>query len=145
MIIRAVDAIAGFSLGAGVFLISTGLKQMPGSITGALGWVAIAWAVLIFLGSVAAAIGSLTRPHTYPGSEITKRNTVSLGLEWVGWLLIWGCALIYAGTTAMRFGLLDGAIAVGFAIALGALAFGKWWPIQSAITKARRNQREGKR
>lgn len=141
MLARGLDAAAAFVLSAGVLTIAIGVKEMPTSVEKALGLVAVVWAGLLIVGGLSAGIGAILRPQSYPKRAVTRRGTVSLGLEYAGWALVAGCAAIFSAVTAMRFGIVDGALSVGTALALGLLAAGKWWPIQQALRRARQNER----
>lgn len=138
---RGIDAAAALVLSTAVLTIAVGVKEMPTSVDKALGTVAVVWAGLLVIGGLAAGVGSILRPQSYPKRAHSRRGSVSLGLEYAGWALIAGCAAIFSVVTAMRFGVIDGALSVGTALALGLLAAGKWLPIQLALRRAKQNER----
>lgn len=141
MIARILDAGAATAIGAGVFMIATGIKPMPSTMIDSLGpgfrdW----WALLLLGGCLAAGIGSALRP-AHRGDFAGRRSQWATGLEYGGWGALALCCLIYAGASLIRFGPVTGALTVGFSVGLGLLALGRWVPIQIALVRARRAER----
>lgn len=146
MIAKTIDTAAASAIGAGCFMMATGLKEMPTSLDESLGSpFGEIWALLLLLGSAAAAAGAILRPTDRARREHLPvapfRVQLSVGLEYGGWLAMAMCSLIYAGAAGLRFGLITGALTIGFAVGLGLLAAGRWWSIQIALTAARKADR----
>jgi len=133
MINRLSDAGAAAAIGVAIFSTTLQLREAPDSVTGTLGFLTYAWAWMLFAAAVLAFFGSATRSKKY----LTLHAQISLGAEYIGWLMISVCALVYFGAVLIRFNL-SALITLGFMAALGLLTFGRWWAINTALIAARR-------
>ena len=121
------DAAAALCTCGGVVLIVTGVKEVPmviGYLTPPLGLI---WGFLVLLGSFGAAVGALLRTRDH---RAYKRRYWSVALERVSWLVVAGCALVFAIGVVFTLGIVDGALTLGFTGFVIATCLGHWWSIE---------------
>ena len=133
MINRIVDAGAAAAIGVAIFTTTLQFRDAPDSLTGTLGFMTQAWAWMLLVAAVLAMYGSITRSKRFT----SLKSQVSLGAEYIGWLMITVCSLTYFGAVLIRFNL-SALITLGFIGALGLLTFGRWWAINTALIAARK-------
>jgi hypothetical protein len=137
MINRIADSGAAAAIGVAIFTTTVQLREPPGSVIDTLGYLTMTWAWMLFVAAVLAFYGAVTRSKKF----YSMRAQISLGAEYIGWLMITVCALVYLGAVLIRFNL-SALITLGFMAALGLLTFGRWWAIHTALMAARK-QGEG--
>jgi hypothetical protein len=133
---RLIDAGAAGGLALSMFTTAVQLRVASGTVSETLGPFAAVWAVGLLAASLLACIGSLLRKAGH-----SLRAQVALGAEYVGWLAVSVCALVFMGAVVIQFGS-SALITIGFVGALGLLTFGRWWALNAAMVAARKVDRE---
>lgn len=134
---RLIDAGAAGGLALATFTTALQLRVATGTVSGTLGPVFTpAWAVGLFAASALACLGSLFRKAGH-----SLRAQIALGAEYVGWLAVSVCALVFMGAVIIQFGG-SALVTIGFVGALGLLTFGRWWTINVAMITAKRGDDE---
>lgn len=137
MISRLIDAGAAGALGLAIFSTAVNWRDTPRSVSNSLGYpYGNLWAILFLAASISACVGALLRVQGK-----TPRAQFALGAEYIGWLTISLCCVIYAGAVLIQFGV-AAAISLGVTFALALFTLGRWWILHQAIMIARRQQGE---